>query len=71
MNQVNGMELIESSKRVAPKLKTLLFDRDAGKDSHGESRENYSFKPDGFVSDPLFLEILITTVRSILEDRQN
>lgn len=68
---MNGLNLIERSKRVEPNLKTLLFDRNAGEETLGESSADCSFKPDGFLRDPLLLEILVTTVKSILEDRES
>ena len=67
MMRVNGMELIERSKQVDPNLKTLLFTRNTDKETIEEFREHYPVKPDAYLRDPLFLEILIATVRSILE----
>ncbi len=71
MMRVNGMELIERSKQVEPNLKTLLFTRNTDKETIEEFREHYPVKPDGYLRDPLFLEILITTVMAILEGREN
>ena len=68
MMRINGMELIERSKQVEPNLKTLLFTRNAGEETLQEFKEHYSVKPDGFLRDPLFLEILIAAVMSVLEE---
>ncbi len=70
MMRVNGMELIDRSKQVEPKLKTVLFTRNADEEILEEFREHYSVKPDGILRDPFLLEILVATVKSILEGRE-
>ena len=70
MMRVNGMELIERSKQVEPNLKTLLFTRNAGEEIVREFMESYPVKPDHVLNDPLFLEILVATVKFMLKDRE-
>jgi DNA-binding NtrC family response regulator len=62
MSPMNGMELIERSKRVQPDLKTILYSGNVGE----EIMQYYSVRPDGFVSKPFLPKTLVAVVKSVL-----
>jgi two-component system response regulator CssR len=62
MTPMNGMELIERCKQLAPDLKTLLYSGNVGE----EIVQFYSARPDGFLSKPFLPKQLIALVNRIL-----
>src|SRR5436190_7358802 len=62
MTPINGMELIERCKQIAPDLKTLLYSGNVGE----EIVQFYSARPDGFLSKPFLPKQLISLVNRIL-----
>lgn len=63
MSPINGMELIERSKRVRPSLKTILYSGNVGE----EIIKYYSVAPDGFMTKPFLPVTLISTVNTVLK----
>ncbi len=62
MTPINGMELIERSKRLVPNLRTILYSGNAGSDI----LQRYNFKPDAFLRKPFLPRTLTGLVRSTL-----
>lgn len=62
MTPMNGMELIERCKQLAPDLKTLLYSGNVGE----EIVQFYNARPDGFLSKPFLPKQLIGLVNRIL-----
>lgn len=63
MSPINGMELIERSKKALPNLKTILYSGNVGE----EIMQYYSAKPDGFISKPFLPKTLVAVVNSVLQ----
>lgn len=62
MTPMNGMELIERCKEVAPGLKTLLYSGNVGE----EITSQYITKPDAFMNKPFLPRTLVGLVQSVL-----
>lgn len=62
MTPINGMELIERSKRIHPDLKTILYSGNVGE----EIMKYYSVKPDAFMGKPFLPKTLVAIVNSVL-----
>jgi DNA-binding NtrC family response regulator len=62
MSPMNGMELIESCRKVVPDLKCILYSGNVGQ----EITQYYNSKPDGFLSKPFLPKTLTGIVQSVL-----
>lgn len=62
MNGMNGMELIECSKRILPKLKTVLYSGNLEK----AVTQRYPVTPDRILSKPFLPETLVNQIDSAL-----
>jgi FixJ family two-component response regulator len=62
MPGLNGMELIDSCKRIQQTLKTILYSGNVG----AEITQRYQVKPDFFIRKPFQPQNLIDIVRSVL-----
>lgn len=62
MNGMNGLELIECSKRILPKLKTVLYSGNVEKAVKGR----FSVSPDRIVSKPFLPQTLVNQIESLL-----
>jgi CheY-like chemotaxis protein len=62
MPSLNGMELIEQSKKANPGLKTILFSGNFG----NEIMRYYPVKPDQFLSKPFQPKVLVAMIKSVL-----
>jgi DNA-binding NtrC family response regulator len=63
MPSMNGMELIEHSKKCVPELKTILFSGNFGEDI----MSYYRVKPNKFLCKPFQPKALTELVREVLE----
>jgi DNA-binding NtrC family response regulator len=62
MQPINGMELIERSRRVVPNLKTILYSGNASE----EVSQAYSTKPDRFLAKPFLPATLLALLEATL-----
>jgi DNA-binding NtrC family response regulator len=62
MPGMNGMELIEQAKKVAPELRTILFSGNFGQDI----MRYYPVKPDRFLNKPFQPKALTGLVKAVL-----
>ena len=62
MHSMDGMELIESCKRLEPRLKTILYSGTV----LAEMLEPYAYKPDKFLQKPFQPKLLLDAIRAAL-----
>jgi DNA-binding NtrC family response regulator len=65
MPGMNGMELIQGAKRKFPQLKTVLFSGNVDESIQNE----YPLRADAFIRKPFYPQILLDTVRRVMNDR--
>lgn len=65
MPGMNGMELIQGVKRQFPQLKTVLFSGNVDESIQNE----YPLRADAFIRKPFYPQILLDTVRRVMNDR--
>lgn len=64
MPGMNGMELIQSSKKRFPTLKTVLFSGNVDE----SIQTQYTIKANAFLRKPFYPQVLLDTVKNLLDE---